>query len=128
MFVNYMPFLLLALLGVDRHFQKRKSGLLILSVLGMILTSFYFSVGGLLALTAYAVTEYLKCGTEMLRMKRNRRIEKCRGIKGRAEKKQRAGEKSSGTVEALAGLRSFLAQQSALRFRSSQESFFPVFC
>ena len=49
MFVNYMPFLLLALLGVDRHFQKRKSGLLILSVLGMILTSFYFSVGGLLA-------------------------------------------------------------------------------
>ena len=60
MFVNYMPFLLLALLGVDRHFQKRKSGLLILSVLGMILTSFYFSVGGLLALTAYAVTEYFK--------------------------------------------------------------------
>ena len=46
MFVNYMPFLLLALLGVDRHFQKRKSGLLILSVFGMILTSFYFSVGG----------------------------------------------------------------------------------
>ena len=42
MFVNYMPFLLLALLGVDRHFQKRKSGLLILSVLGMILTSFIF--------------------------------------------------------------------------------------
>ena len=42
MFVNYMPFLLLALLGVDRHFQKRKSGLLILSVLGMILTSFLF--------------------------------------------------------------------------------------
>ena len=62
MFVNYMPFLLLALLGVDRHFQKRKSGLLILSVLGMILTSFYFSVGGLLALTAYAVTEYFKAG------------------------------------------------------------------
>ena len=42
MFVNYMPFLLLALRGVDRHFQKRKSGLLILSVLGMILTSFLF--------------------------------------------------------------------------------------
>ena len=89
MFVNYMPFLLLALRGVDRHFQKRKSGLLILSVLGMILTSFYFSVGGLLALTAYAVTEYLKCGTEMLRMKRNRRIEKCRGIKRPGQRKSR---------------------------------------
>ena len=48
MFVNYMPFLLLALLGVDRHFQKRKSGLLILSVLGMILTSFIFLSAGCL--------------------------------------------------------------------------------
>ena len=48
MFVNYMPFLLLALLGVDRHFQKRKSGLLILSVLGMILTSFIFRSAGCL--------------------------------------------------------------------------------
>lgn len=64
MFVNYMPFLLLALMGVDRHFQKKKSGLLILAVLGMILTSFYFSVGGLIALTAYAVTEYLKSYAE----------------------------------------------------------------
>ncbi len=42
MFVNYMPFLLLALLGVDRHFQKKKKGLLILSILAMILTSFLF--------------------------------------------------------------------------------------
>lgn len=61
MFVNYMPFLLLALMGVDRHFQKKKSGLLIFAVWGMILTSFYFSVGGLIALTAYAVTEYFRC-------------------------------------------------------------------
>lgn len=129
MFVNYMPFLLLALLGVDRHFQKRKSGLLILSVLGMILTSFYFSVGGLLALTAYAVTEYLKCGTENAAYEaeqENRKVS--RNQKAGAEKKQRAGEKSAGTGETLVGLRSFLAQQSALLFRSSQESFFPVFC
>ena len=93
MFVNYMPFLLLALLGVDRHFQKRKSGLLILSVLGMILTSFYFSVGGLLALTAYAVTEYLKCGTENAAYEaeqENRKVS--RNQKAGAEKKQRAGE------------------------------------
>ena len=115
MFVNYMPFLLLALLGVDRHFQKRKSGLLILSVLGMILTSFYFSVGGLLALTAYAVTEYLKCGTENAAYEaeqENRKVS--RNQKAGAEKKQRAGEKSSGTVEALAGLRSFFG--AAIRF------------
>ena len=115
MFVNYMPFLLLALLGVDRHFQKRKSGLLILSVLGMILTSFYFSVGGLLALTAYAVTEYLKCGTENAAYEaeqENRKVS--RNQKAGAEKKQMAGEKSSGTVEALAGLRSFFG--AAIRF------------
>ena len=95
MFVNYMPFLLLALLGVDRHFQKRKSGLLILSVLGMILTSFYFSVGGLLALTAYAVTEYLKCGTENAAYEaeqENRKVSRKSKRPG-AEKKQMAGEK-----------------------------------
>lgn len=115
MFVNYMPFLLLALLGVDRHFQKRKSGLLILSVLGMILTSFYFSVGGLLALTAYAVTEYLKCGTENAAYEteqENRKVS--RNQKAGVEKKQMAGEKSAGTVEALAGLRSFFG--AAIRF------------
>lgn len=115
MFVNYMPFLLLALLGVDRHFQKRKSGLLILSVLGMILTSFYFSVGGLLALTAYAVTEYLKCGTENAAYEaeqENRKVS--RNQKAGAEKKQMAGEKSSGTVEALAGLRSFFWRSNPL--------------
>ena len=115
MFVNYMPFLLLALRGVDRHFQKRKSGLLILSVLGMILTSFYFSVGGLLALTAYAVTEYLKCGTENAAYEteqENRKVS--RNQKAGAEKKQMAGEKFAGTVEALAGLRSFFG--AAIRF------------
>ena len=121
MFVNYMPFLLLALLGVDRHFQKRKSGLLILSVLGMILTSFYFSVGGLLALTAYAVTEYLKCGTENAAYEaeqENRKVS--RNQKAGAEKKQRAGEKSAGTGETLVGLRSFFG--AAIRFA------LPVLC
>ena len=28
MFVNYMPFLILSLMGTDRYFQKKKSGLL----------------------------------------------------------------------------------------------------
>lgn len=129
MFVNYMPFLLLALLGVDRHFQKRKSGLLILSVLGMILTSFYFSVGGLLALTAYAVTEYLKCGTENAAYEAEQENRK-------VSRNQRPGQrKSRGQVKNLPErvkpwwvCGAFLAQQSALRFRSSQESFFPVFC
>ena len=68
----------------------------------MILTSFYFSVGGLLALTAYAVTEYLKCGTENAAYEaeqENRKVS--RNQKAGAEKKQRAGEKSAGTGETL---------------------------
>lgn len=55
MFVSYMPFLCMALLGVDRHFEEDKSGLYILSVSLMILTSFYFSIGGLLALALYGL-------------------------------------------------------------------------
>lgn len=53
MFVNYMPFLLLGLIGVDRFFQEEKRGLLITGVFLMILTSFYFSIGGLLVLSVY---------------------------------------------------------------------------
>lgn len=61
MFVNYMPFLCLALMGTDRYFARRKKGLLIVGTLGMILTSFYFSVGGIVALGLYALS--LCCDT-----------------------------------------------------------------
>ena len=53
MFVDYMPFLLLGLMGVDRYWNRHKSGLLIISVFLMCMTSFYFSVGGLLVLWLY---------------------------------------------------------------------------
>lgn len=55
MFVNYMPFLLLGLMGVDRFFREGKRGLLINSVFLMVLTSFYFSIGGLLVLSVYGI-------------------------------------------------------------------------
>lgn len=58
MFINYMPFLLLALIGYDRYSETGKYGLLTVSVLFMILTSFYFAVGGLAALFLYGVCEY----------------------------------------------------------------------
>lgn len=60
MFVNYMPFLYLALIGVDRYFDKKKSGLYMISVFLMIMTSFYFSIGGMLALVIYGVYRYLE--------------------------------------------------------------------
>ncbi len=55
MFVNYLPFLCMGLIGMDRHFEKKKSGLLMLSVCLMVLTSFYFSVCGLIVLGLYGL-------------------------------------------------------------------------
>lgn len=60
MFVDYMPFLCMAFFGVDHFFEKeqkrpRKKVLLILSVWLMILTSFYFSIGGICVITVYAI-------------------------------------------------------------------------
>lgn len=53
MFVNYMPFLCLAFIGADRYWKKGKPGLYMAGVFLMIMTSFYFSIGGLLALFFY---------------------------------------------------------------------------
>ena len=93
----------------------------------MILTSFYFSVGGLLALTAYAVTEYLKCGTENAAYEAEQENRKVSRNQRPGQRKAEAGENLPERVK-LGGFAELLAQQSALRFRSSQESFFPVFC
>ncbi|MGE5455936.1 MAG: YfhO family protein [Ignavibacteriales bacterium] len=60
MFVNYMPFLLLALIGIDKYFSENKKGLYIISVFLMIMTSYYYSVGGLLVLAIYGIYKYLK--------------------------------------------------------------------
>lgn len=60
MFVDYMPFLCLALIGVDRYFEKEKSGLFTISVFLMIMTSFYFSIGGMLALVLYGLHRYFE--------------------------------------------------------------------
>ena len=60
MFVDYMPFLCLALIGVDRYFEQEKSGLFTISVFLMIMTSFYFSIGGILALVLYGLHRYFE--------------------------------------------------------------------
>ncbi|MGI6070403.1 MAG: YfhO family protein [Blautia sp.] len=67
MFVNYMPFLCLGLMGVDRHFDQKegalffqRDGMLVAAVTGMLFTSYYFSIGGLLALGIYWLSEYGK--------------------------------------------------------------------
>jgi len=69
MFVNYMPFLILGLFGVQRHFIEKKSGLLIVSTFLMVMTSFYFSIGGMLVLTIYAVHYYILFEKEQITWK-----------------------------------------------------------
>lgn len=59
MFVNYMPFLCLSLIGVDRYFQSGKKILLTAGVFLMIMSSFYFSVGGIAAVFIYGLHVYL---------------------------------------------------------------------
>ncbi len=59
MFMNYMLFLVIGLFGVDWYFEKGKRSLLIFSVFLMIMTSYFYSVGGIISLTLYAVYVYL---------------------------------------------------------------------
>lgn len=61
MFVNYMPFLCMALIGVDRYWKKGKPALYVAGVFLMIMTSFYFSIAGLFALCLYG---FGKCQKE----------------------------------------------------------------
>ena len=60
MFVDYMPFLCLSLIGVDWYFEQEKSVLFTVSVFLMIMTSFYFSIGGMLALVLYGLHRYFE--------------------------------------------------------------------
>mgnify|MGYP004538760055 FL=1 len=59
MFINYMPFLLLGFLGVDKKFASKRSWLLTLSIFLMIMTSYYFSIGGIFTLIIYGIYKYL---------------------------------------------------------------------
>ena len=60
MFVNYMPFLIMSLIGVDNLIQKNKKSLLIISIFLMIMTSYYYSVCGILVVGIYYIYAYLK--------------------------------------------------------------------
>ena len=55
MFVNYMPFLIMCLMGVDKLTKENKKSLLIVSTFLMIMTSFYYSVSGILVLFLYYI-------------------------------------------------------------------------
>ncbi len=60
MFVNYMPFLVLALVGVIKYFEQKKSGLLVINIFFMILTSYYYSIPGLITICLYGLFYLIK--------------------------------------------------------------------
>lgn len=59
MFMNYMPFLILALIGVDKYFEKSDGRLLCISVILIILMSYYYSIPAILAIIVYGVYKYI---------------------------------------------------------------------
>ena len=59
MFINYIPFLLMALIGVDRYFKNNKKTLLIISVFLIIMTSYYYSVTSLICIVLYGIYKYI---------------------------------------------------------------------
>ncbi len=68
MFVNYMPFLLLALMAVEDYFFKGKKTRLIVFCFLIIISSYYFSIPALIAVAVYGVYCYLKT-TEKVKLK-----------------------------------------------------------
>lgn len=60
MFVDYMAMLILALIAVDIYIEKKKVILLIVSVVGIITNSYFFSISALLVIFSYYCFEIFK--------------------------------------------------------------------
>ena len=60
MFINYMPFLILSLIGVDKYFGNNKRSLLVFSTFLIIMSSYYYSIGSILCIFIYALYKYLE--------------------------------------------------------------------
>lgn len=60
MFVSYMPFLILGLIGVEDYFEKNKKVLLVISTFLILLTSYFYSIPSILVFILYGIFCYLK--------------------------------------------------------------------
>ena len=65
MFVNYMPFLIMCLMGIDKLVEKGQKSYFVISVFLMIMTSYYYSVCGLLVIGTYYIYKYLKVNKDV---------------------------------------------------------------
>ena len=54
-----MPFLILALFGVDKYFEKNDGRLLCISSILIILMSYYYSIPALMSIVVYGVHKYI---------------------------------------------------------------------
>lgn len=59
MFISYMPFLILALIGVDKYFKNDNKKLLSVSILLIILCSYYYSIGSIICVVIYGIYKYI---------------------------------------------------------------------
>ena len=60
MFINYIPFLLLSLIGVDKYFDNNKKALLVISVFLIIMSSYYYSIGSIICIIFYGIYRYIE--------------------------------------------------------------------
>ena len=59
MFIDYLPFLVLGFYGIDKYIKKKSSFLLIISVVLIIFTSYYFSISAICVLFLFGIFRYL---------------------------------------------------------------------
>ena len=60
MFVSYMPFLILGLIGIDAYFKKGTKWIYAIATFLMIMTSYYYSIIGIFLFVLYGIYHYLK--------------------------------------------------------------------
>lgn len=60
MFINYFPFLITGLIGIDKYFEKKNILLLSISIALITYTSYFYSISSLVTLFIYFIYKYLK--------------------------------------------------------------------
>ena len=65
MFINYMPFLIMALIGVDKYFKENKKSLLIISIYLITSSSYFFSIDAIICVILYGIYVYIKNNIEI---------------------------------------------------------------
>lgn len=60
MFVSYMPFLIGGLIGIDKYFEKNTHWIYALCTFLMVMTSYYYSIVGIIIFVIYGINRYIK--------------------------------------------------------------------